>query len=71
MAETVITPSRGLKQTVSNAYVEMSGKYMLVAEFKYETAFCSPKYTVLLHLGQMLGPPEKDEKLAAAKVTMN
>lgn len=28
---------------------------------------CLPKYTVLLHLGQMLGPPEKDEKLAAEK----
>lgn len=30
-----------------------------------ETGICSPKYTVLLHRGQMLGPPEKDEKLAA------
>lgn len=29
---------------------------------------CLPKYTVLLHLGQMLGPPEKDEKLAAERV---
>lgn len=32
------------------------------------TQICSPKYTVLLHLGQMLGPPEKDEKLAAGRL---
>ncbi len=36
-----------------------------------KTPICLPKYTVLLHLGQMLGPPEKDEKLAAEKVTLN
>lgn len=30
-----------------------------------QTCTCLPKYTVLLHLGQMLGPPEKEEKLAA------
>lgn len=36
-----------------------------------ETPVCSPKYTVLLHLGQMFGPPEKDEKLAAERATRN
>lgn len=37
---------------------------------KQKNWICSPKYTVLLHLGQILGPPEKDEKLAAAKASL-
>lgn len=39
--------------------------FILSIQKHVKTPICLPKYTVLLHRGQMLGPPEKDEKLAA------